>query len=124
LNMVGYFGSGLPYTKTDQFGNRLGERNEERLPAYYSVDMRFHKNLRLSRDRLLTWFVEVDNVFNRRNIINVYTRSGLPDNDYLNQGSGLALNEQDMEEANRLIDHDPQNYSPPRTIRTGLELKF
>jgi outer membrane receptor protein involved in Fe transport len=124
VNMVGYFGSGLPYTLTDQFGNRLGDRNQERLPAYVSVDMRFHKNFMVGPQRRLTFFVEVDNLFNRKNVINVYTRSGLPDDDFQNQGSGLALSEEEMELANQLIDHDPQNFSAPRTIRTGLEFSF
>jgi len=124
ISMVGYFGSGLPYTRTDADGNRLGERNESRLPATYSVDMRFNKDFALSAARTLTFFVEVDNLFNRKNVLDVYSRTGLPDDDYNRIGAGLALDEDELEKYDRLFDHDPQNFSPPRTIRTGLEFTF
>lgn len=125
LSMVGYYGSGLPYTKTDQDGHRLGERNEGRLPASYSVDMRFNKDFHLGKDlQILTLFVEVDNLFNSRNVINVYTRTGRPDDDAVLAGAGLALDTDDVSRYNYLYDHDPQNYSPPRTVRFGLEYSF
>jgi len=128
ISMVGYFGSGLPYTKTDASGNRLGERNENRLPASYSVDMRFNKDFAISSGgNQLTWFVEVDNLFNRRNVLDVYSRTGLPDDD-ANMFQGFALGTEEEQEAaaryDRLYDHDPLNFSPPRTVRTGLEFSF
>jgi len=125
LSMVGYLRSGLPYTRTDANGNRLGERNENRLPATYSVDVRFNKDLTVGRpgDKL-TFFVEVDNLFNRRNVLDVYTRTGLPDDDLNVSGTGLALDEEELNQYDHLFDHDPQNFSPPRTIRTGLEFTF
>ena len=125
LSLVGYYGSGLPYSRTDADGNRLGERNENRLPAGYSVDMRFNKDFFFKGpERMLTFFVEVDNLFNRHNVLDVYSRTGLPDDDNNVIGSGLALDAEEVARYDRLYDHDPQNYSPPRTIRTGLEFTF
>jgi len=125
LTFVGYYGSGLPYTKTDASGSRLGERNEGRLPASYSVDMRFNKDFGFrAGDMKLTLFVEVDNLFNRRNVINVYSRTGLADNDGWDTQAGLSLSQQEVDHYDNLYDNDPQNFSPPRTIRTGLELNF
>lgn len=125
LSLAGYFGSGLPYTKTDVDGNRLGERNESRLPANYSVDMRFNKDFSMGRGAdVLTFFVEVDNLFDRRNVINVYSRTGLPNYDAQMQGAGLALNQEELKHYDYLSDHDPQNYSTPRTVRTGFEFSF
>ncbi|MBU8932946.1 MAG: TonB-dependent receptor [candidate division Zixibacteria bacterium] len=125
LTFVGYYGSGLPYTPTDGAGNRLGERNEGRLPASYSVDMRFNKDFGFrTGDLKLTMFVEVDNLFNRRNVINVYSRTGLANNDGWDTQGGLALDQQEVDHYDDLYDNDPQNYSSPRTIRTGLELNF
>ena len=125
VTFAGYYGSGLPYTKTDQSGHRLGERNEGRLPSIYSVDARFNKNFHFSnREFFLTFFLEVDNVFNRHNVLNVYSRTGLPDDDADMVGSGLALDQDELDRLDYLYDHDPQNYSPPRTIRTGLEFNF
>ncbi|MEA2031593.1 MAG: TonB-dependent receptor [candidate division Zixibacteria bacterium] len=125
LTFVGYYGSGLPYTKTDASGNRLGERNEGRLPASYSVDMCFNKDFGLrAGSMMLTLFVEVDNLFNRRNVINVYSRTGLANNDGWDTQAGLSLDQQEVDQYDNLYDDDPQNYSSPRTIRTGLELNF
>ncbi len=125
FTMVGYYGSGLPYSPTDDAGNRLGDINEGRLPATYSVDCRFKKDFSLKADNmLLSFFVEVDNLFNRRNIINVYSRTGLASNDGIGTGTGLGVSQDDLDHYDDLYDNDPQNYSPPRTIRTGLELTF
>ncbi|PWB74770.1 hypothetical protein C3F09_03520 [candidate division GN15 bacterium] len=126
VNVVGYVGSGLPYTKTDNIGNRLGERNEGRLPSQSRVDMRFNKDFAFGmKQQLVTFFIEVDNLFNTRNIINVYTNTGLPDNDNNRVGtSGLTTSMDEIARLDRLYDHDPQNYSLPRTIRTGLEYSF
>lgn len=124
LSMVGYYGSGLPYTRTDADGNRLGERNEDRLPANYTVDMRFNKHFRIASGNLVTFFLEVDNLFDKRNILNVYTRTGLPDDDAVSPGTSLAVRQDEIDEANRLYDHDPLNFSAPRTVRTGFEFSF
>jgi outer membrane receptor protein involved in Fe transport len=125
ISMIGYYGSGLPYTKTDSDGNRLGERNEGRLPASYSVDARFNKDFALGhRGNMLTFFIEVDNLFNRSNVLDVYTRTGLPDNDGQVIGAGLSLDAEEVTAYDRLYDNDPQNFSPPRTVRTGLEISF
>ncbi|MBD3402383.1 TonB-dependent receptor, partial [candidate division GN15 bacterium] len=125
VNMVGYYGSGLPYTKTDANGNRLNERNDSRLPANYRVDMRFNKDLYLGNsDNFLTFFIEVDNLFNRRNILNVYSSTGRPDGDSYTPQGGLALDSDELAEIDRLYDHDPLNFSLPRTIRLGTEFNF
>ncbi len=127
LSMVGYFGSGLPYSRTDASGNLFGERNENRLPASYSVDMRFNKDFPLGGpDKTLTWFMECDNLFNRRNVREVYSRTGLPDSDDLMFVLASATPEEDaeIERYDHLYDHDPQNFSPPRTVRTGFEYSF
>jgi outer membrane receptor protein involved in Fe transport len=125
LSLVGYYGSGLPYTKTDENGNRLGERNQERLPANYTVDMRFDKDFLLGAvGRALTFFVEVDNLFNRLNVLDVYTRTGEPDDDGVLNGRNLSLDANELDKFDNLFDHDPLNYSPPRTVRTGLEFSF
>lgn len=125
INVKGYYGSGLPYTKADAMGNRFGERNEGRLPANHTVDMRFNKDFRLGAQRqLLSFFVEVDNLFNRRNVLDVYAYTGQPDTDNRRAQGGLSTNQQELDRLDRLYDHDPQNFSSPRTIRTGVEFGF
>jgi len=127
LNVVGHLGSGLPYTATDSKGSRLGERNEDRLPANITVDMRFNKDFGFGKtgSYLMSFFVEVDNLFNKKNVLGVYTNTGRPDNDGEILGTSVALNNpQEIGYYNFLYDHDPQNFAPPRTIRLGMELNF
>ncbi|UCC43490.1 MAG: TonB-dependent receptor [Candidatus Zixiibacteriota bacterium] len=124
LSLVGYFGSGLPYTKTDANGNRLGERNEGRLPSHFTVDMRFSKHFRIASGNVLTFFVEVDNLFNERNVLDVYLRTGLPDDDGVPAPTGLTASQDVIDTADRLYDYDPEHFSPPRAIRTGFQLSF
>ncbi len=125
VNMVGYYGSGLPYTKTDANGNRLNERNDSRLPANYRVDMRLNKDFYIGKgDNFLTLFIEVDNLFNRRNVLNVYSSTGRPDYDSYTPQGGLALDSEQLAALDRLYDHNPLNFSLPRTIRIGTEFNF
>jgi hypothetical protein len=125
LNVVGHYGSGLPYTPIDTDGSPLGERNEGRLPANYTVDLRFNKDFPLgSGNQLLSFFVEVDNVFDRRNVIDVYARTGEPDDNGSSITASQGQSQAEFDYFDRLYDHDPQNYSKPRTVRTGLEFTF
>jgi len=123
INMVGHYGSGLPYTPTDAFGNRLGERNEARLPATFTVDTRLNKDFNFSAYQAV-FFLEVDNLFDRRNVLNVYSRTGQPDDDGQQSEASLATNADLAERLDTLYDLDPQNYSTPRTMRLGVELHF
>ncbi len=125
VNVVGHYGSGLPYTLTDINGLRLGDRNAGRLPSNYTVDMRLNKDFRFAMNNyLVTFFVEVDNLFNRQNVVQVYPLTGRPDNDGTAPSASLATEQQAINHWDALYDKDPQNYSPPRTIRTGLEFNF
>ncbi|MFQ5452653.1 MAG: TonB-dependent receptor domain-containing protein [Candidatus Zixiibacteriota bacterium] len=125
IDLVGHYGSGLPFTLTDVDGNRLGDRNEGRLPVNYTVDMRFNKNFKMNGGRYeLSFFAEVDNLFNRRNVINVYNLTGRADYDAYTPTATLSTSQEEINKWDRLFDNDPQNYSRSRTIRTGLEFNF
>ncbi len=132
LNVISKYGSGLPYTVTDNSGNHTGGVNEARMPAKYTVDMRFNKDFHLGRSKSLfmSFFVEVENLFNRRNVVSVYTNTGRPDYDgrYYDQtadpdGEGPYTAE-DVNRYYRLLAKDPQNFSAPRTFRVGMEFNF
>jgi outer membrane receptor protein involved in Fe transport len=121
VNTTLNYGTGMPYTKTDNLGNRIGTPNSGRLPAYYRVDMRFVKDFHLGfmNGNRLSMFVEVENLFDRRNVINVYSNTGLANEDGFSQEVG------DLDrEKYRLLNNDPQNYDTPRAIRWGLEFVF
>jgi len=62
LNEVGTDTGGEPL-----FEAIPGPRNAERLPTFSSVDVRLSRSFDVPRGRLLA-FIEVSNVFNRRNV--------------------------------------------------------
>ncbi len=126
LNFLGRYGSGMPYNVLDESGRQVGV-NEGRLPSNYTVDMRFYKNLFMPRtDSYFSFFVEVDNLFDRRNVIDVYGNTGRPDVDRnINDVIGTTAEEtQAKRELYTLFAKDPTHYSKPRTIRLGLEYNF
>jgi hypothetical protein len=132
LNALARYGSGMPYTKTDSQGNRLGPINEGRMPATYRVDLKFNKDFYLFKEKQtrLSFFTEVVNLFDRRNILHVYSNTGKPDDDGYHyeltvdpDGDG-PLTAEDVNRYHRLLAKDPQNYDVPRTVRWGIEFVF
>jgi outer membrane receptor protein involved in Fe transport len=131
INVLGRYGSGMPYTVTDESGRPMGGINEGRLPSNYSVDMRFFKDIFIfGSENFFSFFFEVENVFDRRNVINAYSNTGRPDDDGREysmtadpDGTG-PLTAEDANRYYRLLAKDPTNYSTPRTVRLGLEYNF
>lgn len=85
INLTGFFQSGLPYTRTDKAGNALGEQNSERQPSIWNTSLRFQRGFWLKdwfgdgagRSKI-DFFIDVDNLFNVRNVVGVYSRTGDP----------------------------------------------
>jgi hypothetical protein len=132
LNVLTKYGSGMPYTKTDDQGNRLGAINEGRMPATYRVDLKFNKDFYLFQDKQthLSFFTEVVNLFDRRNVLHVYSNTGKPD-DYgyhyeltADPDGAGPLTAEDVNRYYRLLAKDPENYDAPRTLRWGIEFVF
>ncbi|MGB8658728.1 MAG: TonB-dependent receptor [Candidatus Zixiibacteriota bacterium] len=132
LDVLTKYGSGMPYTKTDDQGHRLGALNEGRMPATYQVDLKFNKDLYLfkSQDAHFSLFTEVENLFDRRNVLHVYSNTGKPDDDGYHyeltadpDGDG-PLTAEDVNRYHRLLAKDPGNYDVPRTVRWGIEFIF
>jgi outer membrane receptor protein involved in Fe transport len=126
LNVLAHYGSGLAYTRTDKNGNRVGQLNGERMPYTLRFDARFNRDFYLASTSgaMLSFFVEVENLFDRRNVVNVYTSTGSPDDDGL---MALNVNSPTYEQEKlwqTLMARDPLNYENPRTVRAGLEFKF
>ncbi len=132
LNVLAKYGSGMPYTKTDDQGNRLGALNEGRMPSTYQVDLKLNKDFYLfaQKDLHLSFFTEVVNLFDRRNVLQVYSNTGKPNDDGYHyeltadpDGDG-PLTAEDVNRYYRLLANDPGNYDSPRTLRWGVEFVF
>jgi len=80
ISVLETISGGLPYTRINQDGDPVGEPNEFRKPWTYQTDLMLNKNLRL-RNAQFSVYMKVENLFDRRNILNVYERTGNPIDD-------------------------------------------
>ncbi len=126
MNYVFRYGSGLPFSKIDSKSlQRLGGINSFRMPTNYTVDARFNRDFNIGGSKkVLSVFVEIENLFNRRNVVNVYSFTGLPNDDGRDVTDGGLVSPEETRRLHSLIAKDPQNYGAPRTIRTGLQFSF
>lgn len=150
VNVISEAGSGLPYTKRDYRGNRIGRTNEYRKPWTYNTDLTVDKSFDIL-GREINFFVQVFNLFGRIDILNVYPATGRPDDDgyrlesilapgedstnaYWNwikvkdtDGNGVISAEEEYAaytNAYKLYAKDPMNYGPPRQIKVGFYVSF
>ncbi len=110
LGLVISGASGFPYTPT---GRDIGfvERNSERQPFTYNIDLFASRSFTLAGSQQISLFANVTNLLNRRNVRNVYTDTGRPDEFTLRpQSEEWILN--------------PSNWYPPRTTNFGLRYTF
>lgn len=110
ISVIGQYGSGLPYTPTDARGRAVGETNSDRQPFTGTVDMRAQKSFRFD-PFTLTFFTDITNVFDRRNIYRVFTSTGSPE---------FSLNPNASQENF----HRPNFFGPKRHIELGIELGY
>lgn len=143
FNVVGTFGSGLPYTKrrdetpiyTSFNGFLLGEINSQTMPSSSLVNLRLDRRFSLGGSNLVV-YLWVQNLFNQNNVTDVYPQTGLADDDaYLTTPQGRDAVESLEENAGAQVaqsfaDHyrmklrSPLNYGIPRTTRLGVRLDF
>jgi len=152
VNVISEASSGLPYTKRDYRGNRVGTTNQYRKPWTYNTDLTLDKSFRFMGSEFNV-FVQVLNVFDRTNVLNVYPATGRPDDDgyRLDPASVVDPGEDDTHEywdwikvkdtngdghisaeeqavaysnAYKLYANDPMNYSSPRQIKVGFYVAF
>ena len=151
LNLTTIAVSGRPYTaaiEPQQFGaaGNKGAINGSRLPWNFTVNARIDKSFNLTKEGAtrpmgLNVYLRVSNVFDRRNIIQVYRATGSPQDDgYLAsaQGQGLLNSDQFLRPDGTLDNAlqtaflasynwrllNPDNYSLPRRIFLGAVVNF
>ncbi len=123
VSLVGYYGSGLPYTPTNALREQTQRApNQAWLPAFVNLDLRLKKRMKAGRFDY-TLFSEVRNVFDRRNVVRVYANTGRPGDDGYTLES-FAGRSQEFIRLRRLLSLDPQHYAPPREIHLGFEVGF
>ncbi|MDY6787794.1 MAG: TonB-dependent receptor, partial [candidate division WOR-3 bacterium] len=142
--------SGRPYSPTDSDGKLTGDKNSERMPWTFNTDFKFRKGIKVG-PITPNFYVQVSNLFNIKNVEDVYPSTGLPDTD----GTVRTLKPSDFStteignpgyDVRRDLDMDgvctqeefyeaavgaysdqlnaPTNYSAPRIVTVGLEFSF
>lgn len=147
INLIAKANSGTPYTRQSrptQEGNAIGWQdngqraveggvNQGRNPWRFTVDMRMNKLFAIKAGKKTIdteVYLQVQNLFDIRNVIAVYRATGNPDDDgYLASVDGQnAANSQVDPQA--FIDQynikvlNPDNYSLPRRARLGVNFNF
>ena len=140
-------GSGTPYTRQSNITNAIvggtklltGTINGSRLPWQFYIDAKIDKDFYFdmgkkkggeARKGSLNVYLSCQNVLNAKNIMAVYSFTGLPDDDgYLSAPEYQnEINAQLSPETFRcmyeLFINDPGRYSTPRTLRLGLIFGF
>ncbi|MCU0610977.1 MAG: TonB-dependent receptor [Candidatus Eisenbacteria bacterium] len=126
-SLLGRFSSGEPYTPTfargevSGAGQYVGLRdNSARKPNAYTVDLKLYKKLSYTGlDYSL--FLNVFNLFDRRNEVNVYSTTGRATYDLdAQQASDNPSRPNTVEE----YVARPEYYSEPRKIQAGLTVSF
>ncbi len=152
VNVISEANSGLPYTKRDYRGNRIGTTNEYRKPWTYNTDLTVDKSFDIW-GKEINVFVQVFNLFDKINVLDVYPATGRPDDDGFRldpatiqapgededheywdwikvkdtDGDGeISAQEQAVAYANayKIYAKDPMNYSAPRQISVGIYFAF
>jgi hypothetical protein len=110
--------SGAPYTPYDIALERFGATNSERMPWYIEANLAVRKTFKVMG---VDWSggIIMRNVFNRRNIIDIYEETGSPTD------PGRNATESIEEGGTSLTLYDrPYYYSDPRQIDLTLEASF
>jgi outer membrane receptor protein involved in Fe transport len=138
VNMLLNIGSGLPYTATTiapanlytSIGGAqtLGRKNSLRMPWTWRFDIRADKTFYRSSSISINVYVQILNLFDRKNVINVFGGTGEGDN------SGIFGSQywQRLDEPGRqrrgpqydVYHHNGFNYAAPRQVRLGVVLNF
>lgn len=148
FNLTFNLGSGTPYTRWSSpvvtQGNTgrssiLGQINGSNLPWRFRTNLRVDKNIPLSwgkkgsdekKTANLNVYLQVLNLFNNKNILNVYNYTGNPNDDgYLTSTQALATlalanSAAAFTDMYTIRVNSPGNYNLPRQIRIGLMFEF
>lgn len=112
FNLIGQYGSGLPYTFNPARAIYVAEPNNARLPEQISFDLYARKSFTIGPVEMGIFF-DIRNLFNRKNIIYVYSATGSP-----------VLTGDQTNKATPDYMQDPTNYASPRTIYVGIDLRI
>jgi hypothetical protein len=122
FSVIGSYGSGFPYTPTESINISSLLTNTETKPATYNVDLRAYKDFELAAYRL-SIFLRINNLFDIKNMVNVYSDSGTADYT-ISEKTYRGLNLPEYVNSVSEYYRNPTYYSEPRRIEFGATLFF
>ena len=111
VNLIGTYGSGLPFTPSQSSSDEIfpdKTENSARRPSTSKFDVRVRKGLNVGTLRYLL-YIEVFNLFDKRNVLRVSTLTGTPEGDADNITA---------------LDLDPEKWGPGRNIQVGMGMEW
>ena len=142
-------GSGTPFTAARKVNSPIGQANYllkgtyngSRIPASFRFDLRVDKDFSVNigrkkegesqgRDASVNVYLIVQNLLNSKNITNVYSATGNPDDDgYLSAPEwqreiNTQIDPQAYAQMYQLYVNSGGNYSMPRHIKVGMSINF
>ncbi len=141
LNLLFTFSSGIRYTLSDPStinGSQnfsgvnaplAGEgMNSSTGPWIYQLDLKLDKTFSLFDLGEINVYLWIENVLNKKNVLAVYSGTGLPNNDgWFTTPKGqtwAADNGPGAVALYNYLQNDPANYGTPRTIRLGVQFNL
>ncbi|MCF7792637.1 MAG: carboxypeptidase-like regulatory domain-containing protein [Candidatus Cloacimonetes bacterium] len=118
--------SGTPYTPTTVEGNAL-ETNSKLKPHYEKANLRLTKKIKLSQSTeklYLRAYFGIDNLFNRRNVRNVYPITGSPYYDGADISDPTGFTSEEVQYVHDLSTKNPANVDQGRTYTFGISFHF
>jgi outer membrane receptor protein involved in Fe transport len=120
LSVVALVESGRPFTPSRSYPNITQSQGEDiqtnslRRPALVNFDLRFQKEFKMmGLDYNL--IAQVENVFDNRNVVTVYSETGRPD---------TRQNQSGVIKGGTPYDSNPANWDFGRQVRLGIELNI
>jgi outer membrane receptor protein involved in Fe transport len=120
LNVIWQFKTGKPFTPDSRYpglilvGKQTPLPNSQRMPYYSTVDIRLDKNFQVWKINY-TATLRVFNLFDTKNVIDVYSTTGLAYSNQNNNGQILT---------GLPTDANPANYDSGRQVQIGMSLNF
>ena len=122
MNFIYNIESGRPYTAQTPEDTEE-EVNQERMPYTEDASLKISKRFSFSDRVNIKLYCNIDNLFNKRNYLEVYPKTGSPyyDGEDLSEGGYTAPETQYIHD---LFTKDPRNWSQGRTITFGFAFNW
>ncbi len=118
------FSSGRPYTPVNEDDRALEKYSKEQ-DYVDEASLFFRKNIEFKEKQQFAVTFTINNLFDKRNVVNVYSKTGDPYEDGADLSTGVSdFVSEDMKYVHYLSSANPNNRTDGRTFRLELSYKF